>query len=100
MRNDDPQSPRARLKVLLAIPERNRTEEEWNEINELEITLAPVNRRSDRPDQPVNGNAQPQRGAGGDRGNDPQRGGGGDRNQRHKPQNRKNRKPRNKPQGN
>lgn len=97
MRNDDPQSPRARLKALLAIPERNRTEEEWNEINELEITLAPVNRRSDRPDQPVNGNAQAQRRD--DRGNEQQRG-GGERNPRHKPQNRKNRKPRNKPQGN
>ena len=28
-----------RLKELLAIPERQRTEAQWDEINELEITL-------------------------------------------------------------
>ena len=33
-----------RLRELLAIPERNRTETEWAEINELEITLTPINR--------------------------------------------------------
>jgi hypothetical protein len=33
-----------RLKELLAIPERHRTEAQWDEINELEITLTPVNR--------------------------------------------------------
>jgi hypothetical protein len=33
-----------RLKELLAIPERQRTEAQWDEINELEITLTPVNR--------------------------------------------------------
>ena len=30
-------SPRVRLKQLLAIPERQRTEEEWDELNELEM---------------------------------------------------------------
>jgi hypothetical protein len=35
---------RARLQQLLAVPERERTEAEWEEINELEIALAPVNR--------------------------------------------------------
>ncbi|MBS4096470.1 MAG: hypothetical protein KGZ83_06490 [Sulfuricella sp.] len=37
-------NPRRRLQELQAIPERLRTEEQWDEINELEITLAPVNR--------------------------------------------------------
>ena len=36
--------PYHRLQELLAIPERQRTEAEWDEINELEITLTPVNR--------------------------------------------------------
>lgn len=35
-----PPSPRQRLKELLAIPERDRTDEQWDEINELEIQLA------------------------------------------------------------
>ncbi|SEP30932.1 hypothetical protein [Nitrosovibrio sp. Nv6] len=33
-----------RLQKLLAIPERQRTEAQWDEINELEITLTPINR--------------------------------------------------------
>jgi len=43
----DPQpiSPRQRLQELLAIPERQRTEAEWDEINELEIKLASGNRQ-------------------------------------------------------
>ncbi len=38
------QSPRARLQELLAIPDRNRTDAEWDELNELEIALASGNR--------------------------------------------------------
>lgn len=43
---NDPQtvSPRRRMQELLAIPDSQRTEEEWDELNELEIQLAPVNR--------------------------------------------------------
>ncbi|MGL1834636.1 hypothetical protein ACKVEX_13645 [Rhodocyclaceae bacterium SMB388] len=37
-------SPRRRLQALLAIPDRDRTDAEWDELNELEISLAPVNR--------------------------------------------------------
>jgi hypothetical protein len=37
-------SPRARLQQLRAIPDRDRTEEEWDELNELEIMLAAENR--------------------------------------------------------
>ncbi len=36
--------PRQRLKELLAIPDSQRTEAQWEEIIELEITLAPGNR--------------------------------------------------------
>jgi hypothetical protein len=39
-----PISPRARLQALLAIPDRQRTDAEWDELNELEIMLAAGNR--------------------------------------------------------
>jgi hypothetical protein len=39
-----PNSPRARLQQLLAIPERQRTDAEWDELNEIEILLAVGNR--------------------------------------------------------
>jgi len=43
---DEPQpvSPRARLQALLAIPDRLRTDAQWDELNELEIMLASTNR--------------------------------------------------------
>ena len=41
-------SPRRRLQELLAIPERDRSDAQWDEINELEITLASAN-RVDKP---------------------------------------------------
>jgi hypothetical protein len=37
-------SRRQRLQALLAIPEKERTEAQWDEINELEIGLASGNR--------------------------------------------------------
>ena len=40
-----PGNPRARLQQLLAVPERDRTDEQWDEINELEIMLAAGNRK-------------------------------------------------------
>jgi len=36
-------SPRRRLQELLSIPDSKKTEAEWDELNELEISLAPVN---------------------------------------------------------
>jgi len=39
-------SPRRRLQELLAIPDRQRTDEQWDEINELEISLTSANRAS------------------------------------------------------
>jgi hypothetical protein len=43
--------PRRRLRELLSVPERDRTDPQWDEINELEIQLAPGNRVS--PGHPV-----------------------------------------------
>lgn len=36
--------PRRRLEALLSIPEKERTEAQWDELNELEIGLASGNR--------------------------------------------------------
>lgn len=41
-----PNDNRRRLRELLSIPERDRTDEQWDEIIELEIQLAPGNRLS------------------------------------------------------
>ena len=38
-------SPRQRLRALLSIPEKERTEAQWEELNELEIQLASGNRQ-------------------------------------------------------
>jgi len=46
-----PHESRNRLRELLAIPERQRTDEQWDEINELEIELAPGNREGAPPQQ-------------------------------------------------
>jgi len=58
-------SPRSRLQALLAIPDNQRTEEQWDELHELEITLAPGNRigQQDKPNLPSGG-----QGKGGGRG--------------------------------
>lgn len=44
-----PVPPRRRLQELLAIPERLRTEAQWDELHELEISLAPGNRADGAP---------------------------------------------------
>jgi hypothetical protein len=44
MNEQQPISPRLRLQELLAIPERQRTDAQWDELNELEIALTAVNR--------------------------------------------------------
>lgn len=62
MNDSQPISPRARLQALQAIPERQRTDAEWDELNELEIMLASTNRQ---------GGPEPQ----GSRGNVPSQGG-------------------------
>ena len=50
MNEPQPVSPRRRLQELLAIPDSRRTEAQWDELNELEISLAPVNQAVD-PDK-------------------------------------------------
>jgi len=45
MNQPESTTPRQRLQALLAIPERLRTDAQWDEINELEILLAPENRQ-------------------------------------------------------
>jgi hypothetical protein len=64
-------SPRSRLQALLAIPDNQRTEEQWDELHELEITLAPGNRigHQDKPNPPAGQNK------GGGRGGNPRSGG-------------------------
>lgn len=44
MNDPQPISPRRRLQALLAIPDSERTEAQWDELNELEIMFAPGNR--------------------------------------------------------
>lgn len=56
MNEPQPISPRVRLQELLAIPERQRTEAQWDELNELEIALTPANQEL-TPDQGVRRNA-------------------------------------------
>ena len=48
MNEQQPISPRRRQQELLAIPERLRTDAQWDELNELEIALASANRAETR----------------------------------------------------
>lgn len=41
--------PRRRIRELLSIPERDRSDAEWDELNELEIQTAPGNRIGNQP---------------------------------------------------
>jgi hypothetical protein len=54
-----PVSLRQRLQECLAVPERQRTDEQWEEINELEIKLASSNRQDASPQRGRN-DAPPQ----------------------------------------
>ena len=66
-----PVPPHVRLKELQAIPDKLRTDEQWDELNDLEIKLASVNRQG----APMP-NAQRPGGGPGPR-NDQRRGSGG-----------------------
>jgi hypothetical protein len=74
MNEPQPLSPRQRLQALLEIPERLRTEAQWDELNELEIMLAPGNREG-APDPNFRRNGAPAAGqpkpGGGQRGKRP-----------------------------
>ena len=56
MNDPEPVSPRLRLQALLAIPDRQRTDAEWDELNELEIMLAAGNREG-APEQSARWNS-------------------------------------------
>jgi hypothetical protein len=86
-----PNDNRRRLRELLSIPERDRTDEQWDEIIELEIQLAPGNRISgnEQPGNPGRGPMQQQGKPGG---------GGAGQAKKHRPRTNNNRRPRqNKP---
>lgn len=80
-----------RLRELLSIPERDRTDEQWDEIVELEIQLAPGNRIS-----AAEHGGSPGSGGGGMSHNKPS-----GQPKKHRPRGNNNRRPRpNKPTGN
>mgnify|MGYP001764916044 FL=1 len=62
-----PSDPRRRLRELLSVPERDRTDAQWDEIIELEIQLAPGNRvsPSEHGGIPQGGGGQQQKPSGG-----------------------------------
>lgn len=87
------------MQALLAIPERERTEAEWDELNELEIMLAPGNREgapdpSTRHNMQQPGGNRPRRGPGGPGGD-----GGGGGHHRKQQKNFQRRRPKGPPQG-
>jgi hypothetical protein len=55
MSEPKPIPPRVRLQMLLAVPDRERSESQWDELNELEITLASAVRETP-PEQGVRRN--------------------------------------------
>jgi len=87
---------RRRLRELLSVPERDRSDEQWDEIIELEIQLAPGNRLSSQEiasggaSNPGPGHSKPSGGPG-----------QGQQQKKHRPRsNNNNRRPRtNKPPG-
>lgn len=89
-----PNDNRRRLRELLSIPERDRTDEQWDEIIELEIQLAPGNRISGNEQGGSPGRGPMSHGKPGGGG-----GGGGQQQKKHRPRaNNNNRRPRqNKP---
>ncbi len=95
---DPPPAPqgldsRRRLRELLSVPERDRSDEQWDEIIELEIQLAPGNRLSGQEIAGAGGNPNASHGRA--------PGPGGQQQKKHRPRNNNNnRRPRsNKPPG-
>lgn len=92
MNRPDHDTARARIRQLNAIPDRDRTDAEWEELNELEIMLAPGNREG-APDPSRLQQQNRMRGPGGGGG-----GGGGGQHRRNK-KNFQHRRPKGPPQG-
>ena len=66
MSDPDHQARLARLRELLSIPDRERSDAQWDELNELEIVLASSNRQgAPRPEQQGGGQNRPRHGGGG-----------------------------------
>ncbi len=74
---------RRRLRELLSIPERDRTDEQWDEIIELEIQLAPGNRIGSNDRAGGGGHGHPGKQSHGG-------GGGGQQQKKHRPRNNNN----------
>ncbi|MCL2523466.1 MAG: hypothetical protein FWF17_02585 [Betaproteobacteria bacterium] len=79
-----PNDGRRRLRELLSIPERDRSDEQWDEIIELEIQLAPGNRISGNESGPGGRPPMPQG----------KPGGGGNAQKKHRPRANNNRRSR------
>jgi hypothetical protein len=70
MSDPEQDARRARMRELLAIPDRERSDEQWDELNELEIMAAMTNRQLSSQSPPLHkGN--------GAQGGRPRHGGGG-----------------------
>jgi hypothetical protein len=84
--------PRRRIRELMSIPERDRTDAEWDELNELEIQTAPGNRAGNQPPLAYTGkpsfhpkNRMKGKGGGKPGGGRPQQGGNKPHNNNNKP---------------
>jgi hypothetical protein len=73
MNDPQPVSLKDRMRALLAIPDSQRTDAEWDELNEIEITLASSNQLSNPEPGVRRGSGQSD---GGRRSNNPQQGQG------------------------
>lgn len=80
-----------RLRELLSVPERDRSDEQWDEIIELEIQLAPGNRIAGGP-APGGGGGQPRHNTA--RQNKPAGGNAPAQQKKHRPRSKNNRRPR------
>ena len=69
MNRPDHETARTRIRQLNAIPDRDRTDAEWEELNELEIMLAPGNREGAPDPSRLHGQQNRGRGPGGPGGN-------------------------------
>jgi len=72
MSDPELEARKARMRELLAIPDRERTDEQWDELNELEIMMAMTNRQLVQRTEQKGGGGQHSRHGGG-----PQHPGGG-----------------------
>ena len=97
MNRPDHDTARARIRQLNAIPDRDRTDAEWEELNELEIMLAPGNREG-APD-PSRLHGQQNRGRGPGQGGNPGGGNPGGGQHRRNKKNFQHRRPKGPPQG-